>query len=215
MPARPNLNALFTVVGRMHGIDPSLLEAMAEIESGGDANGISPKGAMGLMQLMPATASQFSVADAFDPVSNVIGAADFINYLRARIGAEFGTCNLSDLLAAYNAGPKAVEKYGGVPPYPETRRYIQKVLVNYQSHSRWAVPKPLLLKRNGYDLNLIVPERRPMPLASRGEDSVLDQLSEIKRLRTELQKAIRRGFSGEDFRNNAAIGGEARIDRKR
>jgi soluble lytic murein transglycosylase-like protein len=91
IPSQPNLKAIFAVVGRTHNIDPELLEAMAEVESGGDPLSVSPKGALGLMQLMPTTANAFSVLDPFNPVANVRGAADFLDYLRNRF-AIIPTC---------------------------------------------------------------------------------------------------------------------------
>jgi soluble lytic murein transglycosylase-like protein len=109
MPGQPDLKALFAVVGRMHNIDADLLEAMAEVESGSDPMSVSPKGALGLMQLMPATAGAFSVLDPFDPVANVMGAADFLDYLRNRFANNLKLQGLPTLLAAYNAGPGAVE----------------------------------------------------------------------------------------------------------
>ena len=128
LPSQPNLKALFAVVGRMHNIDPELLEAMAEVESGGDPLSVSPKGALGLMQLMPATASAFSVLNPFNPVANVRGAADFLDYLRNRFANNPNLQGLPALLAAYNAGPGAVEKYGSIPPYAETNRYVRRVI---------------------------------------------------------------------------------------
>jgi soluble lytic murein transglycosylase-like protein len=131
IPNQPNLKALFAAVGRKHNIAPELLEAMAEVESGGDPLSVSPKGALGLMQLMPTTASTFSVLDPFDPVTNVSGAADFLDYLRNRFANNSNLQGLPVLLAAYNAGPSAVEKYGGIPPYAETNRYVQRVIERY------------------------------------------------------------------------------------
>jgi hypothetical protein len=143
---QPNLKALFEVVGRMHNIDAELLAAMAEVESGGDPSSVSPKGAIGLMQLMPATASEFSVLDPFDPVASVIGAADFLDYLRNRFASKLDLQGLPVLLAAYNAGPGAVEKYGGIPPYAETHKYVQRVIARYASdHSARPTTAPVLI----------------------------------------------------------------------
>jgi hypothetical protein len=128
---QPELKDLFALAGRMHNIDPDLLEAMAEVESGGDPLAISPKGALGLMQLMPATASGFSVLDPFNPVANVIGAANLLDYLRHRLARNLDLQGLPDLLAAYNAGAHAVEKYHGIPPYTETHSYVRRVLARY------------------------------------------------------------------------------------
>jgi hypothetical protein len=124
---------LFRAAGVLYGVDPNLLAAIASVESAGNPQAISPKGAQGLMQLMPATAARFGVVDSFDPVSNTIGAARFINYLRqwrAAHGVD-APLTLTELLAAYNAGEGAVEKYGGIPPYAETQEYVRRVLIAY------------------------------------------------------------------------------------
>ena len=106
---------------RRHGVDPGLVHAVIAVESGYRATAQSPAGAQGLMQLMPGTQRQLGVSDAFDPQQNVdAGAA----YLR-RLTDEFGTVIA---LAAYNAGPGAVRRYNGIPPYKETRAYVQAVL---------------------------------------------------------------------------------------
>lgn len=145
-PGPPNWKALFDVVGRTHKIDADLLAAMAEVESGGNPLSVSPSGAVGLMQLMPATAAEFSVLDPFDPVANVIGAADFIDYLRKRFASKLELQGLPVLLAAYNAGPGAVEKYGGIPPYAETHKYVQRVIARYVSgHSARPATAPVLI----------------------------------------------------------------------
>lgn len=113
--------SLFNKAGERHGVDPRLLASVAEIESGFDPNAVSAVGAGGLMQFMPATAAEMGV-DAFDPASAVDGAARYL----ARDLARFGRVDLA--LAAYNAGPGAVQAHGGVPPYAETQRYVEKVL---------------------------------------------------------------------------------------
>ena len=115
----------------MHNIDPALLEAIAEVESRGDSQSVSPKGALGLMQLMPVTANAFSVLDPLNPVANVMGAANFLDYLRNRLANNLNLQSLPALLAAYNAGPGAVEKYGGIPPYAETHNYVRRVIERY------------------------------------------------------------------------------------
>ncbi len=104
-----------------HGVDPSLVHAVIAVESGYRANAQSPAGAQGLMQLMPGTQRQLGVSDAFDPQQNVDAG---VAYLR-RLTDEFGTVLA---LAAYNAGPGAVRRYNGIPPYRETRAYVQAVL---------------------------------------------------------------------------------------
>lgn len=116
--------ALFTQAGRANGVNPALLAAVAQQESGFNARAVSPAGARGLMQLMPGTAAGLGVRDSFDPAQAVNGAARLLKDL---IG-EFGRVDLA--LAAYNAGPGAVHRYGGIPPYPETRRYVPAVLAH-------------------------------------------------------------------------------------
>lgn len=108
-------------------IDPELLRAVIVIESGFDTNAISSAGAQGLMQLMPETARFYGVNDAFDPQQNIRGGARYLRDLIDRYDDDFEL-----VLAAYNAGEDAVEKYGGkIPPFNETRRYVPKVLNLY------------------------------------------------------------------------------------
>ena len=121
------LNNLVNSVGRCYGIDPKLLLAVIEVESGFNPNAVSPVGAMGLMQLMPDTASAMGAVNLFDPEENVIAGA---KYLAIQLN-RFGSLELA--LAAYNAGPGAVEKYNGIPPYDETIEYVDLVLEIYNS----------------------------------------------------------------------------------
>ena len=106
-----------------HQLDPLLLAALVEVESGRNASAVSPKGARGLGQLMPATARRFDVADLHDPAENLDGAARYLAWLIERYQGD-----LTLALAAYNAGEGAVDRHLGVPPYPETRDYVRKVL---------------------------------------------------------------------------------------
>lgn len=108
-------------------LDPKLVQAMIQVESGFNHRARSHKGAMGLMQLMPATASQLRVSDPYDPDENVRGGTQ---YLRNLIDRFPGRLDLA--VAAYNAGPGAVERYNGIPPYRETRDYVKRVLALYQ-----------------------------------------------------------------------------------
>jgi Transglycosylase SLT domain len=185
---QPDLKALFTVIGRMHNIDPDLLEAMAEVESGEDSLSVSAKGALGLMQLMPATANAFSVLNPFDPVANLMGAADFLDYLRNRLANNLNLQGLPALLAAYNAGPGAVEKYGGVPPYAETHKYVQRVIERYTKALNAQAdvapvlilgPKPYVLRlRSGSDA--VQPE--PVIISVDGDSPVPNQLAVLRRM---------------------------------
>ncbi|GFK94795.1 Soluble lytic murein transglycosylase [Fundidesulfovibrio magnetotacticus] len=109
-----------------HGLDPALVRAVMEIESGGDPQAVSPKGAQGLMQIMPGTARDLAMNDPFDPQESIDAGS---RYLKAQLAAFGGDVRLA--LAAYNAGPEAVRKYGGVPPFPETQRYVGLVADRY------------------------------------------------------------------------------------
>ena len=109
-----------------HKLDPALLRAVIQAESGGDPTAVSRKGALGLMQLVPATAEQLGVGNAFDPAQNVDGGARFLRSLLDRYNGD-----LPKSLAAYNAGPAAVDRFGGVPNYRETRAYVRKIQDSY------------------------------------------------------------------------------------
>jgi soluble lytic murein transglycosylase-like protein len=111
---------LFTRAGNRYGVDPSILAAMASQESGFNAGAVSAAGAQGLMQFMPATAQGLGV-NPLDPASAVDGAARYLSSLKQ----QFGTTDLA--LAAYNAGPGAVSRYGGIPPFAETQNYVSAV----------------------------------------------------------------------------------------
>jgi soluble lytic murein transglycosylase-like protein len=114
--------AQFRAAARKHGLDDAWLRAIAHVESGFDAKAISPKGAQGVMQLMPQTAREYGVADTFSPVQSIDAGARHLHGLLRRYGGD-----LTLAAAAYNAGVGAVARYRGVPPYQETRDYIAKV----------------------------------------------------------------------------------------
>lgn len=110
------------------GLPQALVAAVISVESGFNERAVSSKGAMGLMQLMPATAKRYGVLDAFDPAQNIKGGTAYLKDLMALFNND-----VSLTLAAYNAGEVAVAKYGRkIPPYPETRKYVQLVLARYQ-----------------------------------------------------------------------------------
>ena len=113
---------------RRRGVDPLLVEAVLQNESSFNPTARSKAGALGLMQLMPDTAKMMGVGDALDPVQNIAGGAA---YLAKQLDRFQG--NIEMALAAYNAGPEAVEKFGGVPPYPETMEYVRRTLADYRA----------------------------------------------------------------------------------
>jgi soluble lytic murein transglycosylase-like protein len=128
-PGDPKATGIMELVGRVateYSVDPKLVEAVIQVESGFDPFAVSPKGAAGLMQLMPETAKRFDVSDVFDPVENVRGGVRYLRFLTERFEGDLGL-----VLAAYNAGEGSVDRYMGVPPYRETRLYVVKVLERY------------------------------------------------------------------------------------
>ncbi len=106
-----------------NGLDPAVLHGLIQQESGFDPNSQSSAGAAGLTQLMPGTASSLGVANPLNPAESIEGGARYLSQMMSRFGG-----NTEDALAAYNAGPGAVQQYGGVPPYAETQSYVSKVL---------------------------------------------------------------------------------------
>ena len=126
VPAPSRLRPMIRSASDRYGVDPRLVEAIIAVESAFDPGAVSPKGAMGLMQLMPETADRYAVQNPFDPLQNISGG---IRYLRDLLSRFHGNLRLA--LAAYNAGETAVNMYQGVPPYRETRTYVKRVLRRY------------------------------------------------------------------------------------
>lgn len=129
--AESGYDKLIEKVARVEGLDPALLRAVVEAESNFNPDAVSRKGALGLMQLMPETARRMGVSDPFHPSENLEAGA---RHLRRLIDKYEG--QLTWALSAYNAGEKAVDRYKGVPPYPETQEYVQKVLRAYGRASK-------------------------------------------------------------------------------
>lgn len=127
LDARPFADLIETVALK-HGIDPALVHAVVQAESNYRPAARSQVGARGLMQLMPATARDFGVTSAktlFDPQANLEAGVQYLKFLLARF-------DLTNAIAAYNAGPAAVRKYDGIPPFPETQNYVRRVLSNFR-----------------------------------------------------------------------------------
>ena len=120
-----------------HSLSPQLIHSVIKVESNYNAHAISSKGALGLMQLIPATARRFGVSDAFNPVQNIPGGARYLRYL-----LDLYNGNTPLALAAYNAGEGAVERYGGVPPFAETRNYVILVGRQLEQAKKAAAAKP-------------------------------------------------------------------------
>ena len=129
-----NINQLVEQTASRHQVDPDLVRAIMQVESGNDPKAVSSKGAMGLMQLVPATAQRFGVANPFDPKQNLEGGVNYLKYLLDLFGGD-----LSLSLAAYNAGEHSVQRSGGIPAIPETQDYVRKVTSIYQTGD---VPAP-------------------------------------------------------------------------
>ncbi|MFT4114722.1 transglycosylase SLT domain-containing protein, partial [Silvibacterium sp.] len=119
----PEIQKLLAAPGQTHDLDVDLLAAVIKQESGGQTHAVSRTGARGLMQLMPGTASELGISDAFAPAQNVDGGTAYLDALLHRYHD-----NLPLALAAYNAGPGAVDRWHGIPPYAETRAYVARVI---------------------------------------------------------------------------------------
>jgi soluble lytic murein transglycosylase-like protein len=128
-PAPADIERLVSMNANTWGVDPALVKAIIANESGFDPNATSKTGAQGLMQLEPGTAAGLGVSDAYDPAQNVAGGT---RYIRGLLDRFHGDLRLA--IAAYNAGPGAVVKYNGVPPYAETQQYVENVLDSYQKY---------------------------------------------------------------------------------
>ena len=124
----PPLNEVVNVASAAYHLDPDLVNSVIHAESGFNAHAVSPKGARGLMQLMPGTASQLGVNDSFDPQANVTGGSRYLRELLERYDFD-----LVKALVAYNAGPERVEQYRGVPPFRETRAYVARIVHEYNT----------------------------------------------------------------------------------
>ncbi len=125
LPA-PDLNRVVTSASATYHLDPDLVNSVIHAESGFNSHAVSRKGAVGLMQLMPNTAGQLGIKNPFDPEANVGGGTRYLRQLLERYNFD-----LVKALAAYNAGPKRVEQYRGVPPYRETRAYVARIVHDY------------------------------------------------------------------------------------
>jgi hypothetical protein len=132
-PTKEEMHEMLAHAGTKHNIDEDLLASVVRAESGGQVRAVSRTGARGLMQLMPGTASAMGVDDAFRPEQNISGGTAYLDSLLTRYHD-----NVALALAAYNAGPRAVDKYHGVPPYRETREYVARVIREFNRRKQMA-----------------------------------------------------------------------------
>jgi len=131
---RSDLDRMIVTHANRRYLDPDLVRAVIQVESGYRPWAESHKGAMGLMQLMPGTARDLSVSDPWDPGENIRGGTDYLRQLIDQFGGQ-----LELALAGYNAGPQAVERYGGIPPYDETRVYVERVMQLYRGEPGYSL----------------------------------------------------------------------------
>ncbi len=153
------LNQVVNIASATYHLDPDLVNSVIHAESGFNAHAVSPKGARGLMQLMPGTASKLGVDDAFDPQSNVTGGSRYLRELLERYNFD-----LVKALAAYNAGPKRVEQYRGVPPFRETRAYVARIVHEYNKKIT-AQEKEAKQKQASTEVPTKVPKKIPTKTA--------------------------------------------------
>jgi membrane-bound lytic murein transglycosylase MltF len=151
---------MINAISDRHHLDPDLINSVIHAESGFNPRAVSPKGARGLMQLMPRTASDLGVTDAFDPGANVEGGTRYLSDLLVRYDFD-----LIKALAAYNAGPERVEKYHGVPPYYETQAYVAKIVRDF-NRKKLAEQKAASAAKTGHHKVSLQRTSAPKPAAA-------------------------------------------------
>ena len=148
-PGRASLAEMIEGISSNYHLDPDLVNSVIHAESGFNSRAVSPRGAQGLMQLMPRTASQLGIENAFDPKSNVDGGTHYLRELLVRYNLD-----LIKALAAYNAGPLRVEQYRGVPPYYETQAYVARIVRDFNR-------KKLAERKTAKSPARVTPSRKP------------------------------------------------------
>ena len=132
-PVTGNFSSIINQAAQKYGVNPELVQAVIKAESNFNPRATSYCGAAGLMQLMPATARSLGVTDIYDPAQNIEGGVKFLSGLLSHF---HGNTQLA--VAAYNAGPGAVDRYGGIPPYSETQTYVKRVMGYFQTNNQWS-----------------------------------------------------------------------------
>ncbi|HEY0308286.1 MAG TPA: lytic transglycosylase domain-containing protein [Acidobacteriaceae bacterium] len=145
--SKADLNEMLASAGQQHNIDADLLASIVMAESGGQPKAVSRTGAKGLMQLMPGTAREMNVADSFVPQQNIAGGTQYLDAMLTRYHDD-----IAKAVAAYNAGPGAVDRYHGVPPYRETRMYVARVIREFNRR------KTAVLHERRATLAMAIPE---------------------------------------------------------
>jgi len=156
-----DLNQVVNVASGRYRLDPDLVNSVIRAESGFNVRAVSRKGAQGLMQLMPGTASKLGVPNAFDPQANVEGGTKYLRELLERYNFD-----LVKALAAYNAGPLRVEQYGGVPPYYETRAYVARIVRDFNRKklaAKNAAKQPVALPKRAKKSSTKTAQQNPVP----------------------------------------------------
>jgi len=149
------MEPLIRNVSRAVGVDPALVAAVIDVESGFNRRAVSPAGAQGLMQLMPATAQGFGVSDVYDPVQNVAAGTLYLDQMLRQFSG-----NLSYALAAYNAGEANVRSYGGIPPFAETQAYVPRVLSRYAAFRSHGAAGPGIAEPDPRTVHMTLTEYR-------------------------------------------------------
>ena len=168
---RAGLDQMINGAGERHQLDPDFINSVIRAESGFKPRAVSKKGAQGLMQLMPKTASQLGVANSFDPGANVEGGTKYLRELLEKYNFD-----VVKALAAYNAGPKRVDRYRGVPPYYETQAYIARIIRDFNRQK--LAQNRALAKKNAANSPHATPASAPKSIASKRNSVAVSSASE-------------------------------------
>jgi soluble lytic murein transglycosylase-like protein len=169
---RAGLDKMISGAGERHQLDPDFINSVIRAESGFKSRAVSKKGAQGLMQLMPKTASQLGVANPFDPNSNVEGGTKYLRELLEKYNFD-----VVKALAAYNAGPKRVDQYRGVPPYYETQAYVARIIKDF-NRQKLAQNRALAKKKAAKSPHSTQPASAPKNIAGKRKSVVASSASE-------------------------------------